>query len=245
MLTRSSLTRYLLVILVAIATWGSNAQPVDGPLTTLSIGQQPLRIPAPAGFVETSHSSPDLYATALLFGAGDARIVAHFVTDKDRAGYESGNTVVLENFLLVQTPKRAENIVATQAQFDKLRAGTVALQTDLGRRLAPRLAKELERISKDIWSNQAAEIKFRVGDIVPVSVDRDDARVLIYTVLAQIGIAENNVNRSQTMVYSTAYCLVAGKVLMLAAYRHFRTPEDLEASRMQITMWANSVLSAN
>ena len=221
------------------------AQTVAAKPVTLQIGSQSVHIPTPSGFVETSRRSPELWATALSFGAGDARIIAHFVTRPDLAEYEKGKTVLFKNFLLVQTPRRAESLVVTQAQFDKLRAGTVSLQADLGRRLKPRLASELDRVSKAVWSNQAANITVRLGEIVPVSVDRNESHLLIYTILAQGGISEGKSNTSQTSVASTAYCFIAGKVVMLVAYQHFRTPQDLQTARTQVETWANAVLASN
>jgi hypothetical protein len=212
---------------------------------TLPIGNQIVRIPAPAGFAETSRRSRELWTTALAFSAGDARIIAHFVTDNDLAEYEKGEAVVFSNFLLVQTPKQAEAIFVTQTQFDKLRSGTVALQADLAQRLEPRLATELDRVSKAVSSNQATDIKVQLGEIVPVSVERNDRQVLIYTVLAQAGISEGSHKTSQTLVASTAYCFIAGKVVMLVVYRKFSTPQDLQAAREQISTWAKAVLASN
>lgn len=244
-------TRTLLPFLASVSlVWAGASLPAlaqssDGPSITLQIGSQAVRIPVPPGFVETSRRSQDLWAEILAFTAGDARIIAHFVPDKDITEFEKGVTVVFKQFLLVQTPRRAEALVTTQVQFDKLRAGTVALQADFSQKLEPRLVTELDRVSKAVSSNQSAAVRVRPGEIVPVSVDRNDARVLIYTVLSQVGESESKSNTSQIMVTSTAYCFVAGKVLMLAAYRHFRTPQDLQASRTQVTTWANSVLASN
>ena len=68
---------------------------------------------------------------ALAYSAGDARIAAHFVSEQDLRAFESGKAVVFKQFMLVQTPRRAEPIVATQAQFDKLRTGTDAQGRDI------------------------------------------------------------------------------------------------------------------
>ena len=235
----------LVSLAVASALPSVLAQPATASPITLQIGSQSVRVPIPVGFVETSRRSQELWATALAFSAGDARIIAHFVSDKDFAEFEKGKAVHFKNFLLVQTPKRAETIIATQAQFDKLRAGTVALQSDLAQRLEPRLVTALDRVSKAISSNQATDIKVRLGEIVPVSVDRNDAQILIYTVLSQSGAFEGKSETSQTSVASTAYCFIAGKIVVLATYRQFRSPQDLHSARAQITTWANSVLMAN
>jgi len=213
--------------------------------TQLQIGTQSVRVPVPTGFVETSRRSPELWSQALAFSAGDARIIAHFVTERDLASYQKGNTVVFKDFLLVQTPRRAESLTVTQAQFDKLRSGTVALQSDLSSRLAPRLSTELDRISKGMSSAQGTPMTLRIGEIVPVSVDRNEPNVLIFTVLSQLGAAEGKAAVNQTMVSTTAYCFVSGKVVMLTAYRHFHSPRDLQASRALVSEWSKAVLSTN
>ncbi len=223
----------------------ATAHAISTPLVALQIGTQTVRIPTPAGFIETSRRSPDLWATALAFSAGDARIIAHFVTVKDLAAHEKGKTVLFNEFMLVQTPHRAESLKVTQAQFDKLRSGTIAVQDNLAQRLEPQLATELDRVSKAVSSDQAASIQVRVGEIVPVSVDRNGSRLLIYTVLSQAGVMEGKAPTSQTVVASTAYCFVVGKVVMLTYYRQFHSPQDLQVSRSFMETWANSVLSSN
>ena len=212
---------------------------------SLQIGGTNIRVPTPQGFTETSRRSQELWNLALAYSAGDARIIGHFVTDKDFADFEKGKTVTFKEFLLVQTPRRAESLTVTQAQFDKLRSGTVALQGDLAKRIEPRLATEIDKVSKAVSSTEGVDLKVRIGEIVPVSVDRNDPSVLTYTVLSQVGASDGKTNIDQTMVVTTAYCFVSGKVVMLTAYRHFRTPRDLQSSRTLVSSWASGLLSAN
>ena len=232
----------MLTTAVAITSF---AQSSGGEMVALTIGQQLLRVPTPVGFVETSRRNTELWDTALSFSAGDARIVAHFVLKSDLTKYESGADTVFKNFLLVQTPKRAEGLVATQAQFERLRAGTIAMQAQLASQLEPRLAAEIDRVSKAFSSNQAAEIQVKIDQIVPVSIDKDQPRTLLFTWLARGSVTENKSTKSQTMVVSAAYCFVNGKELMLIAYRHFSTPKDLHEARQQVDLWSNALLASN
>ena len=213
--------------------------------TPLQIGAETIQVPTPAGFVETSRRSREIWDMALAFSAGDARIAAHYVSESDLKSFEAGKLVYFRQFMLVQTPKRAEGIVATQAQFDRLRAGTIDMQKNLAAKLEPRLAAEVENVSRAVSTAQAANIKVRLGEIVPVSVDRNDSRVLIYTVLARGGIAEGTKIEEGNSLTSTAYCFVKGKVVMLAAYRQFKSPRDLQASRSMADSWANALIAAN
>lgn len=211
----------------------------------LRIGVETIQVPTPAGFVETSRRSQELWNMALAYSTGDARIAAHYVSESDLKAFEAGKVVHFRQFMLVQTPKRAEGIVATQAQFDKLRAGTVDLQRNLAAKLEPRLAAEVERVSKAVSTAQASNVTVRLGEIVPVSVDRNDSRILIYTVLSRAGVATGKKVDEENTVASTAYCFVKGKVIMLAAYRQFKSPQDLQASRNLADSWANALIAAN
>ena len=246
--SRQKMQRHLTTLVVfataCLTCVVSNAQPFSA-VIPLQIGPQSIQVPVPQGFVETSRKSQELWSMALAYSAGDARIAAHFVSEQDLRAFESGKAVVFKQFMLVQTPRRAEPIVATQAQFDKLRTGTVDLQKDLARRLEPRMAAEVEKVSKSASKTQGYPITLRLGEIVPVSVDRNDPQILVYTILSQVSTSEGKNGSSQTMVATTAYCLVKGKVVMLVSYRHFKSPQDLQASRESVGAWANALLSAN
>lgn len=234
----------LFLFVVSVGTSGAQAQ-VGAQAMSLLIGRTNVQVPTPQGFTETSRHSQELWNLALAYSAGDARIIGHFVTDKDFTDFEKGKAVTFKEFLLVQTPRRAESLTVTQAQFDKLRSGTVALQGDLAKRIEPRLATEIDKVSKAVSSTEGVDLKVRIGEIVPVSVDRNDPSVLTYTVLSRVSASDGKTSTDQTMVITTAYCFVSGKVVLLAAYRHFRTPQDLQSSRTLVSSWASGLLSAN
>lgn len=170
--SRQKMQRRLMTLIVFVTACltciVSSAQPF-GSAITLQIGPQSIQLPTPQGFAETSSRSQELWNIALAYSAGDARIAAHFVPEQDLRTFESGKTVVFTQFMLVQTPRRAETIVATQAQFDNLRAGTVDLQKNLASRLEPRIAAEVEKASKAVSKSQDSPITLRLGEIVPVS----------------------------------------------------------------------------
>lgn len=232
------------LLLLAVTPRGALAQSFAR-TTPLQIGAETIQVPTPVGFVETSRRSQELWNMALALSAGDRRIAAHFVSESDLKSFEAGKLVHFRNFMLVQTPKRAESIVATQAQFDKLRAGTVDLQRNMAAKLEPRLAAEVEKVSKAVSIAQGSSIKVRIGEIVPVSVDRNDSKVLIYTVLSSGGVTTGKKVEEGNTVASTAYCFVKGKVIMLAAYRQFTSPQDLKAARNIADSWANALIASN
>lgn len=237
----------LITLLLTVATVGTNSNQAQAGAQVVSplIGGVSIRVPNPQGFTETSGRSQELWNLALAHSSSNTRIIGHFVKDKDFAEFERGKPVIFKEYLLIQTPRSAESLIVTQSQFEKLRSGTVAMQADLWKRVEPRLTIEIDKVSKAVSSTQGIDLKIRIGEIVPISVDRNDLNVLIYTVLSQIGASDGKETTNRTMVLTTAYCFVSGKVIMLSAYRHFQTPNDLQASRNFINDWASSVLLAN
>ncbi len=215
-----------------LAPTNANCQPF-GHAITLPIGSELLQIPTPRGFVETSRRSQELWNLALALTAGDARIVAHFVAETDLRAFEAGKTVQFSPFMLIQTPRRAESIVVSQAQFDKLRVGTVDLQRNLTEKLTPRIAAELDKVSKAVSSARATDIKVRVGEVVPVSVDRNDARVLIYTVLSRGSVAQGNQGKDENVIASTAYCFLRAFQARRRARRGRRNIDALQGERQR------------
>ena len=214
-------------------------------LSVLQIGAAAIRVPSPVDFVETSSRAPDVYRMALAYSAGDARIIAHYVRQTDLKDFESGKKVYFRQFLLVQTPRRAEQLSLSQDQFDKLRAGTIAMQSQLASKLEPRMAAEIERVSKAVTTTAGASVRINVGEMVPVSIDRDDARALAYSVLATAGATEGTTANTQNMVASASYCFLSGKVVILNAYRVFRSPRDLQENRELLNKWIAALFAAN
>ena len=182
---------------------------------------------------------------AMAYSAGDARILAHFVRDEDLKQFEKGKKVFFREFLLVQTPRRAESLVATQAQFDRLRKGTVAMQSQLESKLEPKIAAEVQRVSKAVSATAGSSIKVAVGEMVPVSIDRNDSTVLSYTILATARVSESGATNAQNMVASASYCFLSGKVVMLNSYRMFRSPRDLQINRELQAKWIAGLYAAN
>jgi len=229
---------------LAIAPWLARAQATQS-AATLQLGTTTVRIPTPEGFVETSNRAPDVYAMAIAYSGSDTRILAHFVRAEDLNQFEKGKKFIFREFSLALTPRRAESLVVTQAQFDKLRAGTVAMQSQLASKLKPGIAAEVARVSKAVSTAAGSTIKVAVGEIVPVSIDRNDSKVLSYTILVTAGVSEAGGTNTQNLVAGATYCFISGKVIMLNAYRMFRSPRDLQINREMQANWIAGLYAAN
>ena len=220
------------------------AQLVSPAAVELQVGASTIKVPTPVGYAETSGRSREIWSQVLATHVGEARVLAHFVTTQELVNYERGGTGFSE-YAFVQTPRRTESMTVTQAQFDKLKSGTIAMQADLSRHLGPGLAGEVERVAKGLSTIQGSPFQFRIGELVPVSVDKSDSKELIYSVLSQLASVDKAHPEGQTMVMTTAYCYVKSKVVMLTYFRTFHSPRDLEAARAFVNQWSSSLSTAN
>lgn len=212
---------------------------------SLRIGDAVIYIPAPAGFVETSSTSPELWKMAQLMSSGYSETIAHYVNKTDFDAYVGNRDALFSQYFFVQTPKSAKQLTATQQQFDKLRFETVSMQSSLRNSIEPRLAKEVERLNKNLISQMGKPLTIGIGQIVPVSINANRSNLFSYSVLTQINASSKEGNYSDTLILTSGVCFIKGKVVMLNSYRLFQTPQDLQTSREFIEKWANELLMTN
>ncbi len=186
-----------------------------------------------------------MWERARTFSTASTRLVGHYASEADLKAFKGGGEVQLSPYMYLQTPSRAENLVATQAQFDKLRAGVVGMQRDLSAKLGPRLSAEIARAAKEFGDLQNEQINLTVGEIVPLSVDRNDARALIYTTLMNVAPTSNGSSAGTNILTSGAMILVRGKIVMLSVNRIMKTPQDIKIVRRFTSDWVSAITTAN
>ena len=235
-------TLYLSGLLIASIAF---ATPEFTSVTSLRIGDVTINVPAPEGFIETSANSAELWQLAQSMSSGYSQTIAHYVTKSDFDAYNENRSPAFSQYFIVQTPKSAKTLTATQQQFDRLRSETAAMQSELKRSIEPRLSKELDKLNKNLSSQLGKPLAIGIGQIVPVSVNINRPNLLSYSVLSQISTSNKDGNTSDTLILTTGVCFLKGKVVMLNSYRLFQAPQDLQTSREFIEKWANTMLLSN
>ena len=147
--------------------------------------------------------------------------------------------------MYVQTPVRAEGIATTQAQFDKLRTGVIALQNDIAAKISPKLKEEVARASKEFGARQGEPISVKFGEIAPLSIDRNDTKALIYTTLMSVASSQSDASHEGNILSSTAFIFAKGKVLTLSVNRVMNSPRDVQIVRSFASEWVSAILAAN
>lgn len=224
------------------ALWAATAFPSS---VAVTVGGVAFKIPAPADYKETSATSPELWATAQQFGGPDGRVLAHFVTTKDFDAFTQGRDTAFSKYLFVQTFKRAERITATQAQFDKLRNDMVASQSDIGAIVEPRMAAELSRLEKNTAGGANPVSSIKVGEITPVGVHTNRSDFLSYSVVSKVSTVQAGTSTASTMLATTGFWFIKGKVLTFSAYREFNSPRDLQEQKELVEQWQAAAAVAN
>lgn len=237
--------KQLTLTLAMLATIFSASGQTFGPPATYLIGGTPIVVPTPPNFLETSKHSPEMWKRAQTFSTASTRVLAHYAPESELRTFEAGGEVRLGQYMYVQTPMRAENMTATQAQFDGLRTRVVALQADLASKLGSKVRNEVARASKEFGAQQGEHLNVKVGEIVPVSMDRNDGKALIYTTLTSVRESQNDAAHESNILTSSAMVLVKGKVLSLSINRIMKSPKDIQIVRSFASEWVAAIAAAN
>lgn len=209
------------------------------------IGVETIVVPTPTNFVETSKNSPEMWERAKTFTSASVRVLAHYAPESELKMFMAGGEVRLSQYMYVQTPVRADSITTTQAQFDKLRAGVISLQSDMAAKLGPKLKDEVARASNELGAKQGEPLSVKVGEIVPVSVDRNDAKALIYTTLVSVASSQSDDSYEGNILTSAAVIFAKGKVLTLSVNRVMKSPRDVQIVRSFASEWVSAIVAAN
>jgi hypothetical protein len=209
------------------------------------IGSTPFLIPVPTGFRDTATAAPDLREAASLFVTPGTRVLGYFVLEKELDVYSIGRDFYFSQWLFAQTPRKTEAIVATQAQFDELRTVLLALQSDLEKKIEPRLSAEVKRLAGDLGSTDQIPLHLQIGQIVPISINVNRSNLFSYTVIAEVETKENGRVVKRPFINTSAVCYVQGKLVILNAYQMFQAPQDIKASRAFSERWVSDFFSKN
>ncbi|MBC3861510.1 hypothetical protein H8K32_05300 [Undibacterium jejuense] len=235
----------LLLFLLVIFQPESRSAESDDSVAELHIGAQTIRFVSPPGFVDVSRRNAKLWAHAKIMDNADILTLAHLVTEKDLETYDKTQVDMFESWLLVQTPVSHLDRVATQAQFDNLRIKLVAMQVNLKQSLEPQLSAETNRVSKALSKIESKQVGFGIGQVVPISVDRNDTQGLIYSTKVQVNFSTETSNTAQYNVSTSAYCFIKGKLVILGAFRSYYSDKDIKDNQELMMAWVKSLLSAN
>jgi len=238
------LSGFLIFLIVIFQTESRSAEP-DGSVAELHIGAQTIRFVSPPGFVDVSRRNARLWAHAKTMDNPDILTLAHLVTEKDLDTYDKTQVDMFESFLMVQTPVSHLDRTATQAQFDHLRIKLVAMQANLKQSVEPQLLAETNRISKAVSKIEDQQMGFGIGQVVPISIDRNDVQALIYSTKVQVNFFAEKTSVEQYNVSTSAYCFIQGKLVILGAFRRYYSDKDINDNQKLMMAWVKSLLSAN
>lgn len=213
--------------------------------TSYRIGVETIVVPTPTNFLETSKNAPEMWESAKTFNTASVRVLAHYAPESEVKTFITGGEVRLSQYMYVQTPVRAEGITTTQAQFDKLRTGAIALQNDIAAKLSPKVKDEVARAFKELGARQGEPVSVKVGEIVPVSIDRNDTKALIYTTLMSVASSQSGALHEGNILTSAAFIFAKGKVLTLTVNRVMKSPMDIQIVRSFANEWVSSIVAAN
>ena len=109
-------------LMLGLAVALSTALAVAATLATsiAVIGDERITLVTPTRFVDASPRAPEIWKEALRFQATGTRLLEYYMTSSDYQKSLEKQEGDYAEYMMVQTPIKAESITATQALFDRL-----------------------------------------------------------------------------------------------------------------------------
>lgn len=239
--------RSLLGVILLLPVGVLHAQPAS-PTTAdrlVSVGGVSLRIPVPKGFVDPATAAPELRALGEQFTPPTNRLLVNFVRSSDLRRFVDRRDADLDQYLLVQTARRAENQLISKADFSKLKTAMRQQQGDIMARMGPKLKDLLAQVSKEESRKSGTALSLQIGEVVPLGIFAETDSSLIFGYLSRVSLRGGALEHASTMVNVASLIAPKSKVVFLYIYTTFQSPKDIEWAKKVGQEWTAQVLAAN
>jgi hypothetical protein len=211
----------------------------------IQLGSEKLVIKNPDRFIETSQNSKEIWDLANEFVTEDSIILSHYITKKDFNKYKAGESPELKEYFYIKTPKILMGSISTQEQFDTLRKSVYSLNKDNLLNIEAYLNQFTENYSAEESIKNGSQVKLKVGQVVPVSVNESINNFMSFTMLSQIEIANKSKLESTTVVITRGSCFIKGKLIFIDYFRVLSSPDDLRKSREIVETFSKALIKDN
>lgn len=236
--------RVFLLSLVSLSTCllpcrGQNAEPPSAnQREQVTVGDRPVKIPAPAGFVRVDgvNAEEDRAVAALL--AASNRYLARFEPDKAN-GADAGR-----NFS-AQVMRKLETIEIGERTFEDFKAQTKAeldrLQKTIQKEMETKLA-EAEKKHRDVTG---VDLALSVSDVTVLGYFDESPGSFGFTMAMNVAAKVEDGAAKVRGVVAGMIVPVNGRLIYLYANADFKSPADQQWAENSVTAWRDAVRAVN
>jgi hypothetical protein len=209
---------------------------------TVVLGSRSLSIPNPEGFEPLASASPNYIQAAQAYLPATNRLVEAYATPADTKALAQGQAIPLERYFQLQTPRKAEGVVVSAAEFadasKQVEEGfekSVNNSQPLAKQLTEQGNAEMKRLTK-------SDPKIALSGIGYLGAFRREPWGLFFSIKSGL-TAEDGTN--QVMVCGGALVLVNYQLMFLYSYSHYRDESDRRWAEQATSAWADAIRAAN
>ena len=214
---------------------------VAGPLCAIevSIADQALVLPPPAGFVEGSAVSAQARAFAEQLTPKTNRLLAFFVTREDATRLTEGQAATWHRYMLVQAEIQSETLRINPDDFFELRA----LLTSQQKTLMATVQQDAESLLDSLANDIGAEID--IGRSVPLGVFSEDQSHISIAGLTRYQVVNQEPATTYLVAHAANVLHPANKIVFAYVYSGYEGRSDLAWVEDTSVAWSQAILAAN
>ena len=236
-----------IIVLVMFWTIGVSAiaQTPKPAVAVFQLGDQPTRIPAPAGFEEAASQFEQIKTHFTLTEAPDNDMLAVYLPSADCEKLRAGEFGPFSFYTKVSIRKavRAEDYPVDR--FAKLVAAFRQNGSQILDLNGPVMKAATERLDKSLSELNKQETQVELGQ--PVNLGEFDTRPNVYSVMLLLNITTTTADGEATvpLLGGLSYVRVKQRLVYVYTYRRYKSKADAAILRAFTTEWISQILAAN
>lgn len=209
--------------------------------TELVVGNRPLTINNPPGYVSACDKSEELRGLFASSLPPTHSMVACFLEKKEFELYPEVDPNIDNPYLHIQALKALNGRDLTQPEFDAFRATIVAQQDSMFANLSPKLKDILDNASAEASEVLASDVSVDIEGIIPLGVFSDTENNIGFGLIrnSKISTVEGDITVSEAIASNMV--LIDGRLLILHGAKARLGESDYEQVKNLILQWGENI----
>lgn len=209
----------------------------------IEVGDRPVNLPLPDGFVELTPAMSPYYETMRAYIGPNNLRYATLITANDAEALLRGEDIDLERYINVESEKGISATSVSSAQFADFRGILRSQIDDMYANVEEQLPELVTNGNHELSEEFDADIALELGGLVPLPIHLDTDNAMANSMFMTVGATVDGENIGADVVAATSLFLhVKDKVLFLYVYGQ---ESELEWTREAAERWATDILAAN
>jgi len=202
-------------------------------VTEIIIGSEKISIPAPKGYIDVTHTKPELVDFFKSFvPPGNNLKVLLISTEDERALYPD-----YERYLIVQTAKSIESQKISTSEFSKLRQEVRDQKKEFFDKAMGFLDKNMPQAAQDF--------NMKIGETKYIPFESESENHIAFSSISKVSFRIENEKTEEIVACTNAFILAKNHIMFIYVSSVYRTIDDLKWTQNIIDRWIAAIIRAN